>query len=166
MREDETVATTSDGLELREEGSLGTTSEVHLGVLATTSRERSPLHVYLSRLSEGSRPTMSEALSRVARIPSAGRLEAHQLPWHELRYQRTGYPNGSHRLSGEANGEAAQSSDDQQDFECNARGAARGLAARADDCRGLGPSCRCRGGEGIEATEGQGVGSRRGGGSV
>ena len=80
----EMVATTSDD---QTGGSRGTTSEAHLGMLSTTSRERSPLHVYLSRLSEGSRPTMSEALSTVARIASGGRLEAHQLPWHELRYQ-------------------------------------------------------------------------------
>ena len=84
MRDEQTVATISDD---QLGGSLGTTSEARSVVLSTTSRERSPLHVYLSRLSEGSRPTMSEALSTVARIASAGRLEAHQLPWHELRYQ-------------------------------------------------------------------------------
>ena len=85
MREEQTVSTISDD---QTGGSRGTTSEAHLGVLSTTSRERSPLHVYLSRLSEGSRPTMSEALSTVARIASGGRLEAHQLPWHKLRYYR------------------------------------------------------------------------------
>ncbi len=84
MREEQTVSTTSDD---QMGGSRGLTSQAHPGVLSTTSRERSPLHVYLSRLSEGSRPTMSEALSTVARIASAGRLEAQQLPWHELRYQ-------------------------------------------------------------------------------
>ena len=106
MRESETVATTSEG---QMGGSRGTISEALPSVLATTSRERSPLHVYLSRLSEGSRPTMSEALSTVARIASAGRLEPQQLPWHELRYQPTcaGYPNGPHRFTLGAHGEAS-----------------------------------------------------------
>ena len=67
--------------------SLATTSQPSPVVLETTSRERCPLHVYLSRLSEGSRPTMSEALATVARIASGGHLETDQLPWHELRYQ-------------------------------------------------------------------------------
>ena len=67
--------------------SLATAYQPSPVVLETTSRERSPLYVYLSRLSEGSRPTMSEALSTVARIASGGHLEADQLPWHELRYQ-------------------------------------------------------------------------------
>ena len=66
---------------------MATTSKPSCSARETTSLDRRPLHVYLDRLSEGSRPTMSEALSKVARIASGGRLEAHQLPWHELRYQ-------------------------------------------------------------------------------
>jgi integrase len=49
--------------------------------------ERNPLRVYLARLGAGSRPTMAEALERIARIASGGTLEAEAFPWHLLRYQ-------------------------------------------------------------------------------
>ena len=49
--------------------------------------ERNPFHVYLARLGAGSRPTMADALERIARIASGGTLEAEAFPWHLLRYQ-------------------------------------------------------------------------------
>ena len=49
--------------------------------------ERNPFHVYLARLGAGSRPTMAEALERIARIASGGTLDAAAFPWHLLRYQ-------------------------------------------------------------------------------
>jgi len=49
--------------------------------------DRNPYHVYLARLAPGSRPTMAEALERIARIASGGRLGAEGFPWHGLRYQ-------------------------------------------------------------------------------
>ena len=55
---------------MSEHEELTTISDGPSGELQTTSRGQSPLHVYLSRLSEGSRPTMTEALSTVARIAS------------------------------------------------------------------------------------------------
>jgi hypothetical protein len=43
--------------------------------------ERNPFRVYLARLGAGSRPTMAEALERIARIASGGTLEAVAFPW-------------------------------------------------------------------------------------
>jgi integrase len=54
---------------------------------ATYAPERNPCKVYLARLGHGSRPTMAEALERIARIASGGTLEAEAFPWHLLRYQ-------------------------------------------------------------------------------
>jgi integrase len=51
------------------------------------SRDQNPYHVYLARLSLGSRPTMAEALERIARIASGGQVSADCFPWHGLRYQ-------------------------------------------------------------------------------
>ena len=48
--------------------------------------DRNPFHVYLSRLSKGSRPTMKESLQAITRIASGGRLEPERFPWHLLRY--------------------------------------------------------------------------------
>ena len=81
MSEFEELTTTSEESVFPENASVATTSGDPPHELQTTGLDRSPLHVYLSRLSEGSRPTMSEALSTVARIASGGHLEAHQLPW-------------------------------------------------------------------------------------
>ena len=49
--------------------------------------DRNPYHVYLARLSPGSRPTMAESLERIARIASSGRYPGDRFPWHQLRYQ-------------------------------------------------------------------------------
>jgi len=49
--------------------------------------ERNPFTVYLDRLGRSSRPTMAEALERIARIASGGTLEAAAFPWQLLRYQ-------------------------------------------------------------------------------
>jgi integrase/recombinase XerD len=48
---------------------------------------RSPLHVYLARLSTGSRPAMGEALEAIARLASGGRIGGERFPWHMLRYE-------------------------------------------------------------------------------
>ncbi len=60
---------------------------VRLSSPAQIPRDRNPYHVYLARLSSGSRPTMAEALERIARIASGGRVSAGCFPWHALRYQ-------------------------------------------------------------------------------
>jgi len=49
----------------------------------------SPVAVYLARLSPGSRPTIAEALERIARIASGGRIGAEAFPWWALRYEHT-----------------------------------------------------------------------------
>jgi integrase len=49
--------------------------------------ERNPYHVYLARLSQGSRPAMKGALESLAALASNGRLSAEAFPWHLLRYQ-------------------------------------------------------------------------------
>ena len=49
--------------------------------------QQNPFKVYLARLGFGSRPTMADALERIARIASGGTLEATAFPWHLLRYQ-------------------------------------------------------------------------------
>jgi len=54
---------------------------------AMAGRDRNPYFVYLTRLSSGSRPTMSESLERIARIASGGQFSAEGFPWHQLRYQ-------------------------------------------------------------------------------
>ena len=60
-----------------------------LGLATSTAYvpERNPLRVYLARLGAGSRPTMADALERIARIASGDTLEAAAFPWHLLRYQ-------------------------------------------------------------------------------
>jgi len=100
MREKQLLEATGEGSELVNAGSAsimadlpslgrvtGTMAESSLVALAATDPQRRPFHVYLARLSPGSRPTMSEALTTVARIASGGHTEAHLLPWQELRYQ-------------------------------------------------------------------------------
>ena len=49
--------------------------------------DRDPRSVYLASLATGSRRTMAQALERVARVVSCGRLAAEELPWAALRYQ-------------------------------------------------------------------------------
>lgn len=48
-----------------------------------------PMLVYLSGLSPSSRRTMRGALETIAKINSAGELDAISFPWAELRYQHT-----------------------------------------------------------------------------
>jgi site-specific recombinase XerD len=56
---------------------------------SSTSMDRHPAAVYISRLSVGSRRTMRQALDVVARIISNGVHGAQTLPWASLRYQHT-----------------------------------------------------------------------------
>src|SRR5436190_4445213 len=51
--------------------------------------DRHPAHVYIARLSVGSRRTMTEALNVIARILTNGSASAEALPWPALRYQHT-----------------------------------------------------------------------------
>jgi len=44
---------------------------------------------YLAQLGEGSRRTMNEALSKMARWLSNGQYDLHALPWHTLRIEHT-----------------------------------------------------------------------------
>ncbi len=60
---------------------------ISINCSAQIPRDRNPYHVYLARLSSGSRPTMAEALERIARIASGGQVSADHFPWHGLRYQ-------------------------------------------------------------------------------
>jgi hypothetical protein len=68
----------------------GEVAASELSAVATSTTyvpERNPFQVYLARLGKGSRPTMADALERIARIASGGTLEAAAFPWHLLRYQ-------------------------------------------------------------------------------
>ena len=56
---------------------------------AIPPRDVHPVEVYIASLSSGSKRTMRAALEKIARIVSAERATAHNLPWHELRYQHT-----------------------------------------------------------------------------
>ena len=49
----------------------------------------SPVLAYLARLSGGSRRSQMTALNTMAKMLSGGRLNAENLPWHELRYPHT-----------------------------------------------------------------------------
>lgn len=49
-----------------------------------------PVAVYLARLAPGSRRSQRAALETMAEILTGGRLDAEELPWHQLRYQHTG----------------------------------------------------------------------------
>lgn len=48
-----------------------------------------PAAAYLAQLGPGSRRTMREAVSKLARLASDGRDDAQTLPWHELRLEQT-----------------------------------------------------------------------------
>ncbi|HEB91092.1 MAG TPA: hypothetical protein ENI85_16070, partial [Deltaproteobacteria bacterium] len=48
-----------------------------------------PAAAYLDQLGEGSRRTMREALTKLARWASDGRCGPHDLPWHLLRIEHT-----------------------------------------------------------------------------
>jgi integrase len=48
-----------------------------------------PASAYLSQLGAGSRRTMREALTKLARWASEGRCGPHELPWHLLRIEHT-----------------------------------------------------------------------------
>ena len=59
-------------------------------VIAPTGKlTLNPMLVYLSQLSPSSRRTMRGALETIAKIVSAGELDAIGFPWAELRYQHT-----------------------------------------------------------------------------
>jgi site-specific recombinase XerC len=51
------------------------------------SPSQNPFHVYLARLSSGSRPTMRASLETLATLASNGSTPAETFPWHILRYQ-------------------------------------------------------------------------------
>lgn len=51
--------------------------------------DRQPAAVYLARLATGSRRTMAQALTAIARLVSDGRLDALSMPWEGLRYAHT-----------------------------------------------------------------------------
>jgi len=51
--------------------------------------EFDPASAYLSQLGAGSRRTMREALTKLARWASDGRCGPHELPWHLLRIEHT-----------------------------------------------------------------------------
>ena len=68
-------------------GELATGEAVSLVTAVDFAPDRNPFQVYLARLANGSRPTMADALGRIARIASGGTLEAASFPWHLLRYQ-------------------------------------------------------------------------------
>ena len=57
-------------------GELATREALAVATPCEYTPEQNPYHVYLARLGNGSRPTMAEALERIARIASGGTLEA------------------------------------------------------------------------------------------
>ena len=58
-------------------------------IALTKEPSLNPMAVYLSQLSPSSRRTMRGALETIAKIVSAGELDAMGFPWAELRYQHT-----------------------------------------------------------------------------
>jgi len=76
---------TSPNSELRTEN-----SELHPLALATpVPLTQHPVAVYLSLLSEGSRPTMRQSLNAIASLLTNGACDAMTLNWAALRYQQT-----------------------------------------------------------------------------
>lgn len=73
LTENEVDAAVAGGLATNEPFSVVTAVEYR--------PERNPFQVYLARLGHGSRPTMADALERIARIASGGTLEAAAFPW-------------------------------------------------------------------------------------
>ena len=63
------------------------TALVHVG--KRLPLDQHPVGVYLARLAPGSRPTMQDALDRIAGILTGGRCDRWTLRWHALRYQHT-----------------------------------------------------------------------------
>ncbi len=66
--------------------SLSSLSNLSISVCETSTN---PALVYLSQLSLSSRRTMRGALETIATLVSAGKLDAINFPWSELRYQHT-----------------------------------------------------------------------------
>lgn len=60
---------------------------IHTGKRRPASQH--PATVYLARLAPGSRPTMTDALDRIAGLLTNGRCDREMLRWHALRYQHT-----------------------------------------------------------------------------
>jgi integrase len=58
-------------------------------VLENVASGDDPAAAYLAQLGPGSRRTMREAVSKLARLASSGRYTADTLPWHELRIEQT-----------------------------------------------------------------------------
>ncbi|MGD0949526.1 MAG: site-specific integrase [Candidatus Binatia bacterium] len=63
-----------------------TTALVHLKRLP---RDQHPAAVYLARLAPGSRPTMTDALDRIAAMLTGNRCNRWTLRWDQIRYQHT-----------------------------------------------------------------------------
>jgi len=61
-----------------------------LDATATLAPDRNPVLVYLSSLSEGSKPTMRGTLNELARIATSGKCQtAEACPFHLMRYSHT-----------------------------------------------------------------------------
>lgn len=56
---------------------------------AIPPRAMHPVEVYIASLSSGSERTMRAALEKIAKIASDEEANAHNFPWHALRYQHT-----------------------------------------------------------------------------
>ena len=61
-------------------GRLATSQSFSVATSDGCRPERNPYRVYLARPGHGFRPTMAEALERIARIASGGTLEAEAFP--------------------------------------------------------------------------------------
>src|SRR5918998_2020061 len=61
----------------------------HLKLTELVPLTMHPAAVYLSGLSEGSRPTMRHALDAIAYLLTDGECDAMNLDWAALRYQHT-----------------------------------------------------------------------------
>lgn len=63
------------------------TALVHIG--KRLPRDQHPAAVYLARLAPGSRPTMTNALDRIAAMLTGDRCDRWTLRWDQVRYQHT-----------------------------------------------------------------------------
>ncbi len=136
-------------------GELATTDAFTVAASVDCTPERNPFHVYLARLAKGSRPTMAEALERIARIASGGTLEAAAFPWHLLRYQHvTAVRTALMESISERTGQAARPGDSQQGSQCPAWCTEGGLATRAHERRGPGQGHGLRTGAGLDGAAG------------
>ncbi|HSH80794.1 MAG TPA: tyrosine-type recombinase/integrase [Herpetosiphonaceae bacterium] len=65
------------------------TTDTAISQIASTSADRNPAAVYLSRLGRGSRRTMEQALHTIAELIARDQYDAFTLPWAALEYQHT-----------------------------------------------------------------------------